>query len=127
MVEIEIGVLRSQCLDRRIEHRAQLIAEIAAWSASAMLPALPSNGCSPPSAPAPNSLAPIQTRPKSHNPCAEVLGRRGCEPGIDLGRDFVVDRWQDYTETQRESIHRQLLQFLEPSIDFTLHRLKLLN
>ena len=31
MVEIEIGVLRSQCLDRRIEHRAQLIAEIAAW------------------------------------------------------------------------------------------------
>ena len=31
MVEIEIGVLRSQCLDRRIEDKATLIAEIAAW------------------------------------------------------------------------------------------------
>ena len=31
MVEIEIGVLRSQCLDRRIEDRKTLEAEIAAW------------------------------------------------------------------------------------------------
>jgi transposase len=31
MVEIEIGVLRSQCLDRRIEDKAMLTAEIAAW------------------------------------------------------------------------------------------------
>src|SRR4051812_30157806 len=31
MVEIEIGVLRGQCLDRRIATRAQLVAEIAAW------------------------------------------------------------------------------------------------
>src|SRR5258707_13321509 len=31
MVEIEIGVLRGQCLDRRIEQRNQLVAEIAAW------------------------------------------------------------------------------------------------
>jgi hypothetical protein len=31
MVEIEIGVLRSQCLDRRIDTREQLEAEIAAW------------------------------------------------------------------------------------------------
>ncbi|MGH8768567.1 MAG: IS630 family transposase [Burkholderiales bacterium] len=31
MVEIEIGVLRSQCLDRRIDEPSQLIAEIAAW------------------------------------------------------------------------------------------------
>ena len=31
MVEIEIGVLRSQCLDRRIAERDLLIAEIAAW------------------------------------------------------------------------------------------------
>jgi len=31
MVEIEIGVLKQQCLDRRIETRAQLEAEIAAW------------------------------------------------------------------------------------------------
>ncbi len=31
MVEIEIGVLRSQCLDRRIDSREKLIAEITAW------------------------------------------------------------------------------------------------
>jgi transposase len=32
-VEIEIGVLRGQCLDRRIEDKAFLISEIAAWEA----------------------------------------------------------------------------------------------
>ena len=31
MVEIEIGVLRSQCLERRIPNREMLISEIAAW------------------------------------------------------------------------------------------------
>ena len=31
MLEIEIGVLRTQCLNRRIEHRAHLVSEIAAW------------------------------------------------------------------------------------------------
>jgi DDE superfamily endonuclease len=31
MVEIEIGVLTSQCLDRRIESYARLVAETAAW------------------------------------------------------------------------------------------------
>ena len=31
MVEIEIGVLRGQCLDRRIGDRETLVAEIAAW------------------------------------------------------------------------------------------------
>jgi transposase len=31
MVEIEIGVLKRQCLDRRIDHRAPLEAEVAAW------------------------------------------------------------------------------------------------
>ena len=31
MVEIEIGALRSQCLDRRIGERHRLVAEIAAW------------------------------------------------------------------------------------------------
>ncbi len=33
MVEIEIGVLRAQCLDRRIGDRQTLEAEIAAWEA----------------------------------------------------------------------------------------------
>jgi hypothetical protein len=31
MVEIEIGVLRGQCLDRRIDHPERLVREIAAW------------------------------------------------------------------------------------------------
>jgi DDE superfamily endonuclease len=31
MVEIEIGVLRGQCLDRRIGERGQLVSEIDAW------------------------------------------------------------------------------------------------
>jgi hypothetical protein len=31
MVEIEIGVLRRQCLDRRMESRERLVSEIAAW------------------------------------------------------------------------------------------------
>ena len=31
MVEIEIGVLRGQCLDRRIGARDRLVSEIAAW------------------------------------------------------------------------------------------------
>jgi hypothetical protein len=31
MVEIEIGVLKGQCLDRRIDSRRRLAAEIAVW------------------------------------------------------------------------------------------------
>ena len=31
MVEIEIGILRSQCLDRRIPTQERLVSEIAAW------------------------------------------------------------------------------------------------
>jgi DDE superfamily endonuclease len=31
IVEIEIGVLRSQCLDRRIDSKERLVSEIAAW------------------------------------------------------------------------------------------------
>ena len=31
MVEIEIGVLRGQCLDRRIDDKQHLVSEIAAW------------------------------------------------------------------------------------------------
>ena len=31
MVEIEIGVLRGQCLDRRVDDPKRLISEIAAW------------------------------------------------------------------------------------------------
>ena len=74
MVEIEIGVLRGQCLDRRIgDRRPARSPRSPPGSASAMPRARASNGCSPPSAPAPNCCAPIQTPPKSHNLCAEVL------------------------------------------------------
>ena len=31
MVEIEIGVMVSQCLDRRIPEKAILVSEVAAW------------------------------------------------------------------------------------------------
>jgi DDE superfamily endonuclease len=31
MVEIEIGVLRGQCLDRRIDDSKRLVSKIAAW------------------------------------------------------------------------------------------------
>src|SRR5258706_13752214 len=37
-------------------------------------PAPESNGCSQPKRPAPKWVAPIPSRPKSHNHCAEVLG-----------------------------------------------------
>ena len=52
MVEIEIGVLRAQCLDRRIPDPQTLKSEIAACSSSATPPAPASSGCSMPSAPA---------------------------------------------------------------------------
>ena len=47
MVEIEIGVLRGQCLDRRIGERNVLVSEIKAWSSNATRPARASNGSSP--------------------------------------------------------------------------------
>jgi hypothetical protein len=51
MVEIEIGVLASQCLDRRIDSYRRLVAETAAWEKRPNSPA--SNGCSQPKKPAP--------------------------------------------------------------------------
>src|ERR1700745_4264278 len=53
MVEIEIGVLAAQCLDRRIGSIERLTAETAAWSDSAMPLAPVSNGRSQPEKPAP--------------------------------------------------------------------------
>ena len=52
MVEIEIGVLRGQCLNQRIGERKTLSARSRLGSNSAMPPAPGSSGCSPPSAPA---------------------------------------------------------------------------
>ena len=76
MVEIEIGVLRGQCLDRRIDDPKHLISEIAAWDNNdETLSAPESSGCSQPTKLAPKWAALIPSRPKSHNHCAEVLAR----------------------------------------------------
>jgi hypothetical protein len=80
MVEIEIGVLRGQCLDRRIATQERLVSEIAAWerqrnasgarvkwmfttekARAKMGRAYPSRRLS------------ASPKPKSHNHCAEVL------------------------------------------------------
>ena len=53
MVEIEIGVLASQCLDRRIESYTRLVAETAAWEKRRNAEFAASTGCSPPKKPAP--------------------------------------------------------------------------
>jgi hypothetical protein len=72
MVEIEIGVLRSQCLDRRVATKARLIAEVAAWNDTATLRARLFNGCSQPTRPEPKWAGPIPTA-TSHNYRAAVL------------------------------------------------------
>ena len=48
MVEIEIGVLASQCLDRRIESYASLVTETAAWEKRRYTELAASSGCSQP-------------------------------------------------------------------------------
>ncbi len=58
LVEIEIGVLRRQYLQRRIATKQQLVSQIAAGNTGAMPQALASNGCSQPRKPAPKSTAP---------------------------------------------------------------------
>ena len=60
MVEIEIGVLAGQCLDRRVESYPRLIAEVAAWEKCAMAPAPASTGASQPKRPAPKWGEPIR-------------------------------------------------------------------
>jgi hypothetical protein len=71
---VEIGVLRSQCLDRRIDDPKRLIGEIAAWeqqrNAGARIKSMFTT-----EKPAPKWAAPIPSRPKSHSHRAEVLGR----------------------------------------------------
>ena len=65
MVEIEIGVLRGQCLDRRIEDPSALSVKSPHGNASATPPAPASNGCSQPKKHAPNWAAPIQLAKES--------------------------------------------------------------
>ena len=64
MVEIEIGVLRGQCLDRRIGDRDSSSPKSPPGNSSATPPAPASHGCSPPSAPAPKWPALTRALPK---------------------------------------------------------------
>ena len=77
MVEIEIGVLKRQCLDRRIDNRQRLVAELAEWQNqrnNGTTAATASTGCSQPKPPDQKWQTPIQTRrSKSHNRCVEEL------------------------------------------------------
>jgi hypothetical protein len=59
MVEIEIGVLRTQCLDRRIDNQDLLISEVVAWGAAETTAPIASTGCSPPKGSAKNSPRPM--------------------------------------------------------------------
>ena len=73
MVEIEIGVLRGQCLNRKSTTPSASSAKSPHGNDNETPPAPASNGCSQPIKPAPKWAAPIPSRPKSHNHCAEVL------------------------------------------------------
>ncbi|TAY74216.1 hypothetical protein ELH84_10225 [Rhizobium ruizarguesonis] len=90
MVEIEIGVLRGQCLDRRInDPKRALSVRLPPGRNSATPPAPKSNGCSRPTKPAPKWGAAIPIRPKSHNHCGELLGTP-C-PNRSVGaEEFIV-------------------------------------
>jgi hypothetical protein len=60
MVEIEIGVLKGQCLARRIPDRATLVAEIATWESLRTRAVRASDGSSPSSAHAARWLVPTR-------------------------------------------------------------------
>ena len=63
MVEIEIGVLAGQCLDRRIDSYARLIAETAAWEKRRNAERARINWMFTTEKPAPKCIAPIQSPP----------------------------------------------------------------
>ena len=74
MVEIEIGVLRGQCLNRRIGEREQLVSQIAAWEKQRNKASAGIRWMFTVERAAPNWHAPLQTQRRSHNACARVLG-----------------------------------------------------
>ena len=75
MVEIEIGVLRSQCLDRRIDSQQRLVAEIAAWERQRNASQARIKWMST-TEQARAKMGRAYPQSRSHNPCAELLGRR---------------------------------------------------
>ena len=90
MVEIEIGVLRGQCLQRRSPSRAK-VSEIVIWEGTQRHRA--QKWMLQPKKPAPKWAVPTQSQPapkrtrrKSHNPCATVLAR-GSQNDIVANRE----------------------------------------
>ena len=73
MVEIEIGVLRGQCLDRRIGNAKQLASEIAAWQNQRNKARARIKWMFTTERHAQKWPAPTHPRSKSHNHSAEVL------------------------------------------------------
>jgi len=74
MAEIEIGVLRGQCLDRRIDDPTRLISEIAAWEQTTKRRRRPHQmDVHNRKSPRPKWAVPTPSRPKSHNHRAKVL------------------------------------------------------
>ena len=73
MVEIEIGVLRGQCLDRRIGARELLVSEIEAWERQRNSSGARVKWKFTTQRRGTSWHALILTPPKSHNHCAEVL------------------------------------------------------
>ena len=92
MAEIEIGVLKAQCLDQRIDDREQLVREIAAWqrarnAAGARIKWMfTTEKARTKMARAYPEPAPQRDRPKSHNLCAEELVRLPRRGGRDCLR-----------------------------------------
>jgi hypothetical protein len=73
VVEIKIGVLRGQCLDRRIDSHQRLASEIAALERQRNTSRIRIKWSSQQKKPAPKWAAPVPgSQPKSHNHCADV-------------------------------------------------------
>jgi hypothetical protein len=73
MVELEIGVRRSQCLDRRLPDPDRLVAEIGAWERQRKAVSVRINRISRPSVLAPSWPVPIQRPSTIHKLCAAAL------------------------------------------------------
>ena len=73
MVEIEIGVLRSQCLDRRIATPEQLVSEIAAWERQRNASGARIKWMFTTAKPAPKWAAPIPNRSAPNRPRPKVI------------------------------------------------------
>ena len=54
-------------------------------------------------------------------------GLGACSPAAELGNEFAVDNWNQYSPQQRDLIRTLMTGLLRPSLDYTLRRLKLID